>query len=315
MSAYVSLQRERSSSAVAMVAVAQRPTDASSLGVAGKVLPGVPKLGALGVPVIATVCVLAATSCFSLINSNSIMYLLGDVLSAVAAAAAISPAIALIDSAVARSSSSGAPVIQELRQLLGRRCQATMTTAQLLMVGLVYSATYLAVNLCRSGNCGCILRLVLVTGINMWTGILKDSFIAKTQDASRNPRAMPKSTVALFCLRDTNAVGASFVIPQALGGLASCWPAAEVMVQLCVPPLCETVNTPLHLLALDCYNRPLRSIGDRARYLWKKLPSVLPVRIIRCMSAFAFGSLGNRALRDTFLRVIEEGGAVVQIVA
>ncbi|KAJ1621258.1 hypothetical protein T492DRAFT_1071578 [Pavlovales sp. CCMP2436] len=264
----------------------------------------------------ALACALVSTLIVSFGGPLSTRILI-DVASGTLAAIAVTPFVALIDSAVAKSVAEKTPPTAELRRLameFARAPQRLLYRGDLYFTCLVYICTYLAANLCTTMGTGSLTRLVLVAGANMGTGVRKDAFIARTSRASGTiARAVPASTLWLFCARDINAIGASFVLPRLIAPhMATLIPnlvghSADFACQLISPPLCELVNTPLHLLALDIFHRPSCSMPDRARVIARQYPRSVAVRLLRVMAAFSLGGIGNRTLRTLFLQMLGHG--------
>lgn len=178
----------------------------------------------------------------------------------------------------------------------------------------MYVFTYLTANICTTLGAPNLARLALITAANMWSGIRKDAFIARSNRASTlEQRKVPMTSFALFCARDVNAIGASFVMPRMLAPYVSAalpqlvGRASDVACQLMSPPICELVNTPIHLLALDVYNRPNCPPIDRARRVWKQFPTSVMVRIMRVLCAFSLGGISNRVMRGMFLQTLGLG--------
>jgi hypothetical protein len=66
----------------------------------------------------------------------------------------------------------------------------------------------------------------------------------------------------------------------------------------------EQVATPVQLLALDIYNRPLRKLSlgevvtERLRFQTNNFASIVGARISRIFPAYGIGGIGNTYLRD-----------------
>lgn len=232
-----------------------------------------------------------------------------DVLSGCTAALAVSPFVALVDGAVARSLANKTPPTRELWLSLSELARAprlALFRLDFYFTAFVYTVTYLTANIALTLQAGSLLRLALIAGANMWSGVKKDAFIARSNPAGGGTAARPvgTATLALFCARDVNAIGASFVLPRLLAPHVSRWlphvpdSVAGLACQVLTPPLCELLNTQVHLLALDVYNQPGSSAGERARTVARQYPSSLVVRIMRVLVAFSLGGMGNRAMRS-----------------
>jgi hypothetical protein len=244
--------------------------------------------------------------------------LTADAAAGTLAAIAVTPLVALVDSAVARSIAEKTPPTAELLRgamEIARAPLQALYRMDFYFTCLVYLCTYLTANVCTTMGASSLTRLILITGANMWTGVRKDAFIASQNRRSgmTTTRDVPAASLALFCARDINAIGGSFVLPLLLAPhMATLLPhlagrSAVVACQLISPPICELVNTPLHLLALDVYNRPGCSILDRARVIARQYPRSVMVRLLRVLAAFSLGGIGNRTLRAFFLQMLGLG--------
>lgn len=231
-----------------------------------------------------------------------------DVVSGCVAAIAVSPFVALVDGAIARSLANKTPPTRELRQSLvelARTPRLALYRSDFYFTAFVYCSTFLTANVAMTLRASSFLRLALITGANMWSGISKDAFIARSNPARgiTTSRAVGRVTLALFCARDVNAIGASFILPRLIAPHVSrllpelAGPSAAFACQMLSPPICELVNTQVHLLALDVYNRPGRSAADRVGNIARQYPRSLAVRIMRVLVAFSLGGMGNRAMR------------------
>ena len=75
------------------------------------------------------------------------------------------------------------------------------------------------------------------------------------------PRPVPKKSLALFTVRDAATVATSFVFPKPVGKiLKDKFPnltdeEARAAAQLICPVTVQAFTAPIHLLALDLYNR------------------------------------------------------------
>ncbi|KAJ0118922.1 hypothetical protein J7T55_013178 [Diaporthe amygdali] len=124
-------------------------------------------------------------------------------------------------------------------------------------------------------------------------------------------RKVPLSATGAFLLRDIITVFGSFalapqvsaIIPDALARTEK---AKASAAQLIVPALTQVVATPVHLLALDIYNRPGRlGFAGRAAKTREKLASTTVMRAFRLVPAFGFGVIFNNHLRSS----LKAGGA------
>ena len=127
-------------------------------------------------------------------------------------------------------------------------------------------------------------------------------FGAAAASASKaGPRAVPKTTLALFAARDSLTVFASFNVPPLLGPVLGSAAAAQFLA----PASVQIVSTPLHLLGLDLYNRPrgmgAPSAGDRWRIIKRDWVAACAARIGRIVPAFGVGGVVNMGVRKRLM--------------
>lgn len=192
-------------------------------------------------------------------------------------------------------------------------------------VALVYSATYIAANatisVCeRNRTDPTYWKLALTSAVNMGAGITKDSLFAKwfgqqaPKAAAAAPRAIPPATWAMFVCRDVMTIGAGFVLPDKVSKavVARGWltnkTAADTIAQLVVPMSAQTLLTPMHLAALDLYNRPQCSLGERAAYISSLMKESLAVRMARVGVVYGIAGIGNKLIRTTLRERFGGGG-------
>ena len=60
----------------------------------------------------------------------------------------------------------------------------------------------------------------------------------------------------------------------------------------------QTILTPMHLLALDLYNRPARSLSDRAAFIRPLLRDSLGARMARVGVVYGIAGVGNKVCRN-----------------
>eukprot|EP01045_Picozoa_sp_COSAG04_P005847 COSAG04_NODE_277_length_18399_cov_3.036066_14_plen_311_part_00 len=157
-----------------------------------------------------------------------------------------------------------------------------------------------------------VINLVGTTGINMASGVAKDAAFAKMFGAKADAakagkeavkRAVPRATYGLFAARDLLTVGAAFTVPPIMASAIAANGVepgrAAAYAQFASPPLMQVVCTPLHLLALDMYNVPKATIGERFANIGRLLPSSIGVRMFRFFCAYGVGGNMNMWLTQS----------------
>lgn len=133
---------------------------------------------------------------------------------------------------------------------------------------------------------------------------------------------VPKASYALFCLRDSATIFASFNVPALIApsipdALAATTAGKAALAQMASPALMQFVSTPIHLLGLDLYNRysPQRGLGWKERLARVRRDYVASsfARIGRIVPAFGVGGVVNMRLRAKLmegLEVMDEGRSI-----
>lgn len=147
--------------------------------------------------------------------------------------------------------------------------------------------------------------------------------------AAAKPRPVPSISYLLFTLRDVLTIYGCFVCPPILSSrlealsdsvkdqfLLGTPEVRSRVSQLMLPVMVQFVSTPIHLLALDLYNRPQRalSLADRVARVGRDLPAAVPTRMMRILPAFGVGGVLNTEIRAGLRRRLGESERhVVQI--
>ena len=157
---------------------------------------------------------------------------------------------------------------------------AILRTAPLWIVWGVYCSTYIAANSIDvynerkhvSAANGQMIKLGLVTAVNMGASIAKDVIFAKLfgkkEAAGAAAKSVPMATYAAFLGRDVLTIAGGCILPpyvskamQASTGFEK--KHADKIAQLTTPMAMQLVCTPLHLVALNFYNTPVATLGER----------------------------------------------------
>jgi hypothetical protein len=117
----------------------------------------------------------------------------------------------------------------------------------------------------------------------------------------RPPSNLPKLSYALFGMRDSLTIAASFTLPPYVAfELQARGYSKEValnMAQLSCPVAIQFLSTPLHLAGLDLYNNPQHSSKERWGLVKREYLKSAFARMGRILPAFGIGGVLNRKLR------------------
>jgi hypothetical protein len=146
-------------------------------------------------------------------------------------------------------------------------------------------------------------KFLATTLFNMSLCIYKDRAFTRIFGASAS-RALPKLSYFLFAARDSLTIAASFNAPSYVAnyfqeqGWTSSEKTASVIAQLLCPAAVQFVSTPIHLYALDLYNRPTVTFGMRGQLIKNEYFKSTLARVGRIGPAFGIGGVGNSYFRS-----------------
>ena len=147
------------------------------------------------------------------------------------------------------------------------------------------------------------------TTVNSSVSMVKDKFYASHFGSSSAVINIPRATYGLWALRDCTVIGSSFILPEVCGEIleenSELDKATALQIsQLMVPIAAQTVASPLQLLGLDLFNRPLTNapfremVVDRMKFQMSNFTSIVAARIARIAPAYGIGGIGNTYFRD-----------------
>jgi hypothetical protein len=242
----------------------------------------------------------------------------------------VAPFVAIIDRAIVSNASGRQKLVPALVEGLGTLLhpQTFVKQKSFQFVWAVYFGTYLTANLTH-GWCDVVNQswqwptFVASSVANVSLSLWKDTKFAKMfAAAGRLPAPLPPIAYGLFGIRDCLTVAASFNLPvivaDRLKNVNSNWIKGRefTLAQLSVPMAVQFISTPLHLMALDYYNRPTLkqslkvqkvtgtpvtekppSILSRANFVVQEYPTSVLARMARILPAFGIGGVLNSRLR------------------
>lgn len=238
-------------------------------------------------------------------------------------------------SGIIENASQRAPLLTSVRTsvlTLLLRPTTFLTSRPFGLISLVYFTTYITANTTdtltstlkarpASHTTAGASKFFATSAANMSLCLYKDSQFTRIFGPISSPaavltqRSIPLASYALFALRDSLTVFASFNLPPRLAPLIPL--SAEIEKQVCsratvaqllAPAAAQVLSTPLHLLGLDLYNRPrVGSLEGLSR--WRKVArdwggSCL-ARIARVIPAFGVGGVVNSRVRRTLMARVE----------
>jgi hypothetical protein len=272
--------------------------------------------------------------------------LMGDVAVATAVTFGVSPFLTVVDKAIVESANGSKTLLASARDSVATMVRHPIQyfkSPTFLLMWAVYGATYSTANSFKTleehqsflskesaskqssnatpqlGKLGTFLG---TTFVNSGASILKDRAYARMFSAaasnanalSATPKSFPKTTYAMWMMRDFSVIGSSFILPDMVSKLlvedygieAS---KAQSLCQLSIPVVAQFVAGPFHFLGLDFYNRqyPLstpmtfvQKASDRARALYECIGPVVAARIARIAPGYGIGGVWNTKLRNAW---------------
>jgi hypothetical protein len=149
------------------------------------------------------------------------------------------------------------------------------------------------------------IKFAASSSVNIPISALKDRAMANMFSSAAAVgdavRAVPKTSIALFGLRDGLTVGSSFALPQKIAPyIQSHFEVSEstamTAAMITAPLAAQIVSTPLFLLGLDLANHDT-SVGRMGRMAKLYVPTLL-ARWARVLPAFSVGGCANKTIRD-----------------
>lgn len=269
-------------------------------------------------------------------NTKNLGLRLGtDVASAATASLLVAPVICVIDQSIVRKAATGASLPQALlnaaKPILFQP-HRFFVSKPFLLIFSVYGSTYLtantldtAINTIQDKKASHVTagpaKFAATSTVNMSMGIYKDSQFARMFGTTGAATSIPKVSFALFALRDSLTIFASFNLPTIIAPkLAQLPPGVKNTfsrilstesgrlntAQFLTPAAMQILSTPIHLLGLDLFNRQGKlGFSERALQITKNWAVCTFARMGRIIPAFGVGGVVNSQVRANGMRKIE----------
>jgi hypothetical protein len=225
----------------------------------------------------------------------------------------VAPFIAIVDKAIVSNASGKEKLVSCLingfKTLFSKPIHFLRQPAFLMIWG-VYGGTYIVANSIesiseRSKTSPTVPKFIGSSATNITLSVLKDKAYARMFGIG-DPKPFPSISLALFALRDSMTILASFTLPTIVGGeidkrLHIGKQSADNLAQLTVPCMMQFISCPLHLHGLDRYNRPdrLLTYSDRFLRVRQEFLKTAFARIGRILPAFGVGGVVNKYVRKS----------------
>lgn len=223
----------------------------------------------------------------------------------------VAPVVSILDKAIVSNASGKEKLLPSIKsgvKSFFKRPVSFFRQPAFLLVWGVYSGTYIVANsielFCiQSKRSEVIPKFVGSFIANTSLSMFKDKMFAQMFGVGIS-RPFPPLGYAMFVTRDGLTILASFTLPKPIGksihersSLSK--QTSENIAQLIVPCMIQFVSTPIHLYALDRYNRPEPSVThyDRFVRIGQEYVKTVLARIARILPAFGIGGILNTYLR------------------
>jgi len=264
-------------------------------------------------------------------NTKNLPRRLGtDFIAAGAAGATVAPIITIIDKAIIENASNRATLTTSMRRSLLFLCfqpHRFVISRPFALIFLLYTGTYSSANLLdtltsttaatpASSVTHGTAKFATTSVANLSLCLYKDSQFTKLFGAATSTtRPVGLATYALFAARDCLTIFASFNLPPRIAPLLPLSKRFEEkamsrasVAQFLAPAALQVFSTPLHLLGLDLYNRPMGevvSLRNRAAKVWHDWGKSAVARVCRIVPAFGLGGVINFKIRKSVMRKLE----------
>jgi len=270
-------------------------------------------------------------------TANLGLRLAADLTSAATASILIAPIISVIDRSIVEKAATGSPFSSCLRRALLpalTRPHTYLVSKPFLLIFALYFSTYATANTVdtvsstlSSKSASAVTsgstKFIATSSVNMSICVYKDSQFAKMfgGPSSSPAAAIPRLSYALFAIRDSLTIFASFNLPPLIAPQLANLPPniksnfSKILgtesgrantAQFLAPAAIQLISTPIHLHGLDLYNRQGRlGFNERCSRVIRDWGVSAFARMGRIIPAFGVGGVVNANMRKNFMNKIE----------
>lgn len=232
----------------------------------------------------------------------------------------VSPLVSIIDKAMVQEISG----IGSLMASMGTACKEMVVKPRVFFNGLsfrltfiVYFGTYAVANCSEAAldyykvkaeESRKFYKVSSASAANIGLLAWRDSVFAREFAGSgKAPAKTPMRTISLFAVRDCATMAATFYFaPKACEHLVLEHDVnrhlAEVTTSLTIPVVSQFITAPIHIHAIDYFNRPLASTAERLDRIKAEMGKICFARGLRILPAFGIGSYSNNKFRELTIR-------------
>lgn len=232
----------------------------------------------------------------------------------------VSPLVSIIDKAIVQEISG----VGHLMRTMGGACKEMVVQPKAFFNGLsfrltflVYFGTYAVANCSeaaldyykiRDEKTRKMWKVSMAASANVGLLAWRDSVFARMYSGGKSaPAKTPLRTIGLFAARDTATMAATFyVAPKTAEYLILEHDfnkeAAEISTALSIPVLSQFLTAPIHIHAIDFFNRAEATTAERMDMIKREMGKVCFARGLRILPAFGIGSYSNNKFRELTIR-------------
>jgi predicted nucleic-acid-binding protein len=216
----------------------------------------------------------------------------------------ISPIMSIIDISILRSQLQKEKISKSIvNNITFYSNNKSKFIKPLVLMNVVYCSTYCTANLtelyCKKNNIDYKLPTLFSTSfVNILTISYKDMIYSKL--LKNTLVTIPLRSKFLLAMRDIMTINACFIWKKDLINYLDKYMMhnkSEIISSIFVPSTIQIISTPIHILAIDIYEKPYSNFVERLKNIKLCYKSVLFGRIFRAIPAFGIGSFINDMLR------------------
>jgi hypothetical protein len=250
-----------------------------------------------------------------------------DSVSAICTSVLVAPLITIIDKSIIQKTHQPLTLQAIILDNVTTACRSPLKflrSTPYLLIQALYFSTYFAANITDTITSTVknkpittvtpgTAKFLATSTVNLSGCLYKDARFTKFFGAGGGKGAVkkvvPKTSFALFALRDSMTMFASFNVPPLLAPVIGSLNAAQMLA----PASMQLLSTPLHLLGLDLYNRPKGPVGaasgvtirDRWIIIKRDWLGASFARMGRIVPAYGIGGVVNSRVRRELMNKID----------
>jgi hypothetical protein len=171
------------------------------------------------------------------------------------------------------------------------------------VMNVVYSSTYCTANLtelyCKKKKIDYRLPTLLSTSlVNIISISYKDMIYSRILNSLM--KTFPMRCNLLFAVRDMLTINSCFIWKKDIIHYLDQYimhNKSEIITSIFLPSCMQVISTPIHILAINMYEKPKSTIVDRLNNIKSCYKSILIGRVMRTIPAFGIGGFMNDILR------------------